>query len=128
MTRVEDDPESGVLETHLGVERLSPPAFVRAHVLARLDALPGRVRDRAMLGVIASIPSLSASDRGIGDALARAPFVPTSSGGLAAPAAGRLYHHHSHPRHIHHIISPPIRLDSSLCFISHHHLYHHKSP
>ena len=66
-----DDEEAGVLETHLGVERLTPPAFVRAHILTRLDVLSGAVRDRAMLGVLASIPALSASDRGIADALLR---------------------------------------------------------
>jgi hypothetical protein len=62
------------------VERLTEAAFIRGHVLPRLDAIPGDVRNRAMRRALANLAALSAVDRGIADALMRAPFVPTASG------------------------------------------------
>ena len=68
------------------VLRLAPTGTDPA-LLRRLDAIPSRARNRAMRRVLATLGSLTAADRGIADAIARAPFVPTRSGALAAPSS-----------------------------------------
>ena len=83
--RPADDEESAVLETNLSVDRLTMPAFIRGHFLTRLREIPARARNRFALEATRSLPSLTLIDRGVADALARAPFVPTPSGQLAAP-------------------------------------------
>ena len=85
--RPADDEEAEVLEKHLAVERLKVAQFIRNHLLNRLNVLPAEIRDRAMLSTISSLASLSTTDAGIGAVLARAAFVPTPGGSLAAPVA-----------------------------------------
>ena len=83
--RVADPEEARALETCLGVARVSPAAFLRTRVLARLDVLPARALDAAMLAALRSLGSLTHGDENMPAALARAPFVATASGKRVAP-------------------------------------------
>ena len=85
--RVTDEEHAHVLETCLGVARVSPAAFLKTRVLARLDVLPARALDLAMLEALRTLGSLTHHDETISELIANAPFVRTDSGKRFPPKA-----------------------------------------
>ena len=85
--RVTDEEHAHVLETCLGVARVSPAAFLKTRVLARLDVLPARALDLAMLEALRTLGSLTHHDETISELIANAPFVRTGSGKRFPPKA-----------------------------------------
>ena len=70
--RVTDEEHAHVLETCLGVARVSPAAFLKTRVLARLDVLPARALDLAMLEALRTLGSLTHHDETISERRERA--------------------------------------------------------
>jgi sacsin len=67
------------------VRRVSPASFLETRVLARLDALPPRALDAAMLEALRTLGSLTHHDGEMPARIANAPFVATASGRRAPP-------------------------------------------
>jgi hypothetical protein len=82
----DDEESAALLGRLLGLSKLPRARFYRRCVVERTAELPDALRDDALLAMLGELPQLRAEDRELVAYLKAAPFVPTASGSLCAPA------------------------------------------
>lgn len=83
---VDDAEEAALLGRLLGLAKLPRAQFYRRCAVEAAPQLATGLRDSVLLQMLGELPQLRAEDRDLAGYLKAAPFVPTASGKLCAPA------------------------------------------